>query len=116
MSSLRYALMGKFATPELHAILKRAILQVAPAVTRARLHAILGIDVSNTFAALDLPILYLRATHDRVVARHCSELAAKLNPRTQIVDVAGPHWLLLSTPKDAADVVRSFLQTCILEG
>ena len=109
-SVLSYFLLGPFATDALRIALFHAIAQVSPSAFRARLSAVLTVDVSGKFSSLDVPVLYLRASRDRVVPRGASELIARLNPRTNIVQIEAPHFLLQTAPTASAQVVGAFVQ------
>jgi pimeloyl-ACP methyl ester carboxylesterase len=105
-------LLGQFTTPALRLALAQAVAKVTPAVMRARLHAVLCIDVTVQMAAVKIPILYLRATQDKLVPRSASELICSLNARTQVVNIDAPHCLLQTDPSEAAQVVKKFLMMC----
>lgn len=112
MRLLDKLLLAQFTTPALRFALAQAIAKVAPAVVRARLHAVLCVDVTAQMATVKIPILYLRATQDKLVPRSASELICSLNVRTQLVDIDAPHCLLQTAPLEAAEVVRKFLVKC----
>ena len=107
---LSHMLLGTFTTTELRSALAQAIAQVTPSALRARLQAVLSVNVSAKFSALNVPALYLRASRDRVVPRAASELVSQLNPRTKVVQVEGPHFLLQAAPSEAARVVGAFVR------
>ena len=65
--ALRQALLAPYSTPQLQAELAAALAQVPPSVLRQRLRAVLENDASRSFARGSLPVLYLRARHDRLV-------------------------------------------------
>lgn len=110
MGVLSRFLLGRSSDAVLRQALARALAQVSPAVFRARLRAVLSVDVSSDLAGVGVPILYLRAARDRVVPRAASALVARLNPRTRVVSLDAPHLLLQSVPSAAARVVAAFLR------
>ena len=110
VGALSHMLLGQHATPALRSALARAVAQVSPAALRARLQAVLSVNESATLSRLNVPILYLRASRDRVVPRAASELVAELNPSTEIVQIEGPHFLLQAAPSETARVVGVFLR------
>jgi pimeloyl-ACP methyl ester carboxylesterase len=110
MGLLNRLLLGAFSTPALRSSLARAIAQVAPSALRARLRAVLSVDVSAQLSGLGVPVLYLRASGDRVVPRAASELIARLRPRTEVVQLEGPHCLLQAVPSQAGQVVGAFIR------
>lgn len=101
-------LLGPSWSPALRAQLKRAMSLMRPAVWRARMRAVLAVDVEAKLREIRVPVLYLRATHDRVVPRGSSELISRCLPTTRIADVDGPHFLLQANPAECAVAVRNF--------
>lgn len=107
--ALRQALLAPYATPALQAELAAALAQVPPSVLRQRLRAVLETDASRSFARGSLPVLYLRARHDRLVPPANALQILHLAPGTQLVDIDAPHMLLQAAPAAAADAVAAFL-------
>ena len=107
--ALRQALLAPYATPTLQAELSSALAQVPAHVLRQRLRAVLTVDAAAAFARGSLPVLYLRALHDRLVpslnALHIMQLA----PGTQVVDIAAPHMLLQAAPQAGASAIATFI-------
>jgi pimeloyl-ACP methyl ester carboxylesterase len=94
----------------LRTALARAVALISPSVLRARLKAVLTVDVSAEFSAVKIPVLYLRASQDRLVPAEASAAVAELNPQTRVVEVQGPHLLLQAAPAEAAEAVRAFVR------
>ncbi len=69
----------------------------------------LGVDVSAKLAAVKVPVLYLRASQDLVVPASASQLVVRLNPRTKVVELAAPHFLLQALPDESAKIVAAFV-------
>jgi pimeloyl-[acyl-carrier protein] methyl ester esterase len=103
-------LLGHFATDELTDALRRTLAPVSSAVLRARLHAVLAVDMSAKMEKVKVPVLYLRATHDRVVPHSASTHIALLCPQTKFVEIDAPHFLLQAKPKEGADLVAEFVR------
>ncbi|MED5596941.1 alpha/beta fold hydrolase [Janthinobacterium sp. P210006] len=108
--ALRQALLAPYATPQLQAELAAALAQVPPGVLRQRLRAVLETDASRSFARGSLPVLYLRARHDRLVPPANALHIARLAPGTQLADIAAPHMLLQAAPAAAAGAVAAFIE------
>ena len=106
--ALRQALLAPCSTPQLQDELATALAQVPPSVLRQRLRAILETDVSPSFARGSLPVLYLRARHDRLVPPANAVQILRLAAGTQLVDIAAPHMLLQAAPQAAAVAVADF--------
>ena len=107
--ALRQALLAPYATPALQAELAAALAQVPPSVLRQRLRAVLETDASPSFARGSLPVLYLRARHDRLVPPANALQILRQAAGTQLVDIDAPHMLLQAAPAAAADAVAAFL-------
>ena len=110
--ALRHALLAPYATPQLQDELAAALAQVPPSVLRQRLRAVLEIpekDASRSFARGSLPVLYLRARHDRLVPPANALQILRQAAGTQLVDIDAPHMLLQAAPAAAAEAVAAFL-------
>ncbi|MDN2678232.1 alpha/beta hydrolase [Janthinobacterium sp. SUN033] len=107
--ALRQALLAPCSTPQLQAELAAALAQVPPSVLRQRLRAVLGTDASRSFARGSLPVLYLRAQHDRLVPPANALHILRLAPGAQLADIAAPHMLLQAAPEAAAVAVAAFV-------
>lgn len=106
---LSYISFGRFMTPHLITALVAAIAKTPPSTIRNRLISVLKVNYSEKLLNIEVPILYLRATEDRIVPKKASEIIAKIKPSVQIVEIAGPHFLLQASPKKAAIAVNTFL-------
>ena len=101
-------LLGSWRTPELMSSLRHALESVAPEVLRARVAAAMRIDVSSRLAEINLPILYLRGTNDRLMPSAASREIASKAKDVSVVDILGPHLLLQTAPRDCAQAVAEF--------
>jgi pimeloyl-ACP methyl ester carboxylesterase len=79
-------------------------------VIRARVRAVLSVDVSAALSRVDVPVLYLRASEDRVVPQSASQAVVALIPTTKIVEFSAPHFLLQVLPLQTATAVREFME------
>jgi pimeloyl-[acyl-carrier protein] methyl ester esterase len=107
---LSHLLLGRFSTAVLRLKLVQSLNKVSPNALRARLKEVLAVNVSQKIASIQVPVLYLRATHDRLVPPSTSILMAKLLPKMQLVELAAPHFLLQTVPIEAAKVVSDFIR------
>jgi len=101
--------LGRFQTPILRSQLAHALSRVSPWVIRKRLRAVLEVDVSALLSRVDVPVLYLRASEDRLVPRAISDELTAV-PRIRFVEIEAPHFLLQVRPSAAAAHVRGFLR------
>ncbi len=106
---LDFWLFGRSANATLRGTLKTALAPLSNAAMRARLAAVLAVDVSAKLATLRAPVLYLRARHDRIVPPSAATEIVRRCPQTQIELFDAPHCLLQVCPEQAAQVVRDFL-------
>jgi pimeloyl-ACP methyl ester carboxylesterase len=107
---LMWFLAGRFSTPELREALSRALVQVSPAALRARMTAVIGLDVVSKLSSIAVPLMYLRASEDRVVPAAASEIILKNVPGSRVEELVGPHFLLQTRPKEVATMVEGFIQ------
>jgi len=110
IGALSHMLLGRHSTAPLRSALALALAQVSPTALRARLRAVLSVNVSAKLSALQVPSLYLRASQDRVVPHSASKLVLQLSPRTKLVELEGPHFLLQAAPLEAARVIGTFVR------
>jgi len=108
LALLSWWLLGRWATPQLEAALQNALLRVTPEVLRSRAIAALRVKALASCSAISLPVLYLRATDDRLLSRHAGRQIGAAIARCTIVDVTGPHLLLQAAPLACAHAVNEF--------
>jgi pimeloyl-ACP methyl ester carboxylesterase len=104
-------LLGRFATAPLSQALRATFDEVSRLTFKARLGVVAHADMRPALANVRVPVLYLRATEDRLVPRRCADAIARLATQTRIVDIEAPHMLLQVAPDTAAAAVRAFVQT-----
>lgn len=66
------------------------------AVLRHRLRAVLDVDVRAALAELRLPVLILRARHDRLVPAVAARELLAASPMARLLDIPSPHAMLAS--------------------
>jgi pimeloyl-ACP methyl ester carboxylesterase len=101
-------LLGRFSTPRLENAIAQVLAQIAPEAVRARLTSIIDIDVTARLADVRVPMLYLRATRDRLVPPSVSQEISRTHPDAHVADVESPHLLLQTAPAIAARLLKSF--------
>ncbi|MFO1528788.1 MAG: alpha/beta hydrolase [Kiritimatiellia bacterium] len=102
-------LLGPDASPELRRALAAALAKVLPDVLRARMSAVLSVDVIETFKRVKVPTLYLRGDQDRVVPRRSADLVQNTWPAANVVSIRAPHLVLQAAPVEDAAALRGFL-------
>jgi pimeloyl-ACP methyl ester carboxylesterase len=111
MRVISAVLLGRFATAPLIEALRVTFNEVPTRTFKARLAAVARADMRPALANVHIPLLYLRASEDRLVPRRCAEAIARVATQTRIVDIEAPHMLLQVAPAAAAAAVRAFVQT-----
>lgn len=106
---LKALLLGANSSPTLQTSLFKAVAQVAPSVMRARLQAVLSVNMTAQMAAVKVPTLYLRASKDRLVPQSAADVITSLNVNTQVVDIDAPHALLQVAPQAAVLAIRQWI-------
>jgi pimeloyl-ACP methyl ester carboxylesterase len=105
---LRYFLVGKNASADLVQLVADTIETIPPKVLAERLRCVFNVDVSIPFSRLDVPIMYLRSTEDRLVPDSCCQRMTALRT-VSVVRLSGPHLLLQTRPMDAWNSITRFL-------
>ena len=108
-------LFGRWATADLRASVKNAMAQVSPDIVRQRLREIARADASEQLARVHVPILYLQASHDRLVPPSAAEQVVRIAPATKVVKIEGPHLVLQCAPKQCGQVIREFVYSYLNE-
>jgi pimeloyl-[acyl-carrier protein] methyl ester esterase len=101
-------LLGRYRSKAVEGKLEQSIRAVPPQVWHARLRAVLGVDLTTDLCRIQVPVLYLRASEDRVVFSSASEVICRDVSRAKVVEIEGPHFLLQAKPKESAAAIRAF--------
>jgi len=108
MGLLSWALLGRWATPDLQASLTEALRLVRPEVLRARAEAALRVDVSDLVSSVRVPALQIVALHDRLLTPSAARLLTTSLPASTTVGIPGPHLLLQACAEQCAQEVATF--------
>lgn len=103
-------LLGPRTEDRAMAALRRALAAVQARVWRARLRAVLAVDVSKALTDIDVPILYLQAASDRLVPTAAAQHIAAIAPSMEVVRIDGPHLLLQTRPHEATAAISDFVR------
>lgn len=102
---IRWKMLGNHASKEDVAAVQDAIRDVDATVLAERLRSLLKVDVQDKAKAIQLPVLSLRGSQDRLVSRPLS--LANSSWHEEVID--GPHLLLQQCPGECADAIRRFV-------
>ncbi|MEW5974409.1 MAG: alpha/beta fold hydrolase [Acidobacteriota bacterium] len=101
-------LLGRWSTPALRSLLQEALSIVPPAVLQARASAVLTVDAVDMLRHLQLPLLYLKGSEDRLIPPAAATLVLENAPDTRLEEIPGPHLLLQAAPERCARVITDF--------
>jgi pimeloyl-ACP methyl ester carboxylesterase len=104
-----FVLLGSESNEERQSELESALTKVAPEVIRMRLREVLAVDVTSKLAEIASPIMYMRATRDRIVPKSALEEIREHAPRIHVVEIDGPHFLLQAKATSAAAEIDRFV-------
>lgn len=107
-NAVRNLLLGVDSV-KIRTLVGQSMSTVSPDVIRSRLAQVLEVDVTESLKKVSVPILYLRASNDRLIKPRSGDHIAKMNPNVQIVEIIGPHLLLQTTPVQCANTISGFL-------
>jgi pimeloyl-[acyl-carrier protein] methyl ester esterase len=109
--ALRWALLGMDAGDTDVRDARAAIESVAPSVLAHRLREVSHVDVSNEFASIAAPMLYLAGASDRLVGSSVRRGLGALRPDMQMYVLEAPHLVLQRDAGLAASIINEFLLT-----
>jgi pimeloyl-ACP methyl ester carboxylesterase len=104
-----YAGRGTTRIRHLHSV---AMSRVSGKALRARVAAVLAVDHRAQLRQVAVPILYLRATRDRLIPASAGRAVLELRPDARLVEIEGPHFLLQTEPQACAEAVTGFMRRC----
>lgn len=110
---LSFFMMGRWATRENHARLDKALQAVEPHVIRHRILDATRIDALASLRDLSVPLLYLLATHDRIISGASWKAVQTALPRAALAEIEGPHCLFLTRPDACAEAVKRWTRETI---
>lgn len=110
VSLLGFFVLGRFATPARLNALEQALSLIAPDVLRTRARAALQANVSKQLAKIQMPLLYLRATEDRIVPHASSIHIHSIAAHMEITEFSAPHFLLQVLPAPVIKKVFEFME------
>ncbi|TDK24435.1 NUDIX domain-containing protein [Luteimonas aestuarii] len=100
-------MMGRWSTPAWRLRQQAATSGMPAAVARHQLSEVLRVDVRSHLAQIDCPVLYLQASHDRLVPDACWRAIKARLPDARHARLEGPHFLLQHQPAQAAAIIKS---------
>jgi pimeloyl-ACP methyl ester carboxylesterase len=108
---VRHFLAGRDVAPETLALAMSVAGRVDPEVMAFRLREVLAVDVEDALPRIEVPVLYLRASRDRLVGKRAMNRIAAGVADFRSVTFECHHLLLQTRPEEA---VRELVQ--LLDG
>lgn len=108
--ALRSLMLGRWSTPARASAFQDAVSRLSPAILRSRLRAAVQADARSALASTAVPVLFLKASSDRVVAASAALEAQSRCHSMELRCVDGPHSLLQANPDGCSQEIRAFLR------
>ncbi len=83
------------------------------AVLASRVRLVLRTDVRQRLSRIQLPVLYIRGTEDRLVSKRALQTVRDLLPSVAVSFVPGPHLILQVAPAEAWEAVKRFMNEIV---
>jgi pimeloyl-ACP methyl ester carboxylesterase len=111
--ALEYFLIGSRAPDALHDTFREAPRVVNPAVLAQRVRAALNCDAREYLARTELPMLYVQAENDHLVAPECFSEIKRIRPNAMLVRISGPHLPFQREPRKSAAAIVQFIHSLV---
>jgi pimeloyl-ACP methyl ester carboxylesterase len=106
---VKHFLLGSGASQRVVDDLYASVDQVSAETFALRLQEILRVNVCSKLAEVSVPLLYLRATRDRMVGESGLEAVRARCPHLELHQIEAPHMVLQTHPAAAVAAIRDFL-------
>jgi pimeloyl-ACP methyl ester carboxylesterase len=106
--ALAFFLLGRWATPERRSQLAAALSRVSPDALAARVKSALAVDLVSDVRRLSAPLLYLKASADRLIPARAAQSLAAAAPRIVVEEITAPHFLFQTAPEACAEAIWRF--------
>jgi sigma-B regulation protein RsbQ len=98
------------STPALRCAHAAAMAKVSGQVIRSRVAAILGVDQRAMLPRIAVPMMYMRARHDRTIPASAGRAILALRPDIELSEFDAPHFLLQTEPEACSSAIIDFLR------
>jgi pimeloyl-ACP methyl ester carboxylesterase len=106
---VRRFMAGPDAPDALVAEVQRAVAAVSPEVLALRAREALAVDARDALAGVEVPILFLAPTRDRLIRRDAHEDVLALRPDAEVAPIEAPHMVLQRCPHASLARIEEFL-------
>ncbi len=113
---IRKAVINSLASENyIDASVKRKVYEIMesedPKLVKKRLSILRSIDVTERARNVLVPILYLRASRDRIVSCQLGQRLVDNLPCAEVAEVSGPHMLLQAEPDVCSELILEHVTT-----
>jgi pimeloyl-[acyl-carrier protein] methyl ester esterase len=108
--AIKMLLVGWSPPSSLIQAIREAVSTVRSGALIARVKLIFRCNARAELARAKVPILYLRASQDKVIQSRSMEEILSIMPKTKVVSIRGPHLLLQREPRLSAAAIAKFIQ------
>jgi pimeloyl-ACP methyl ester carboxylesterase len=115
-AALRALLLGADAPAALVDRVRAAVQSVAPDVLARRFRAVLAIDARDYLARVDMPVMYIRGSRDRLVGLWAAQQVRAARSEAKVVTLEAPHLVLQRCPEEGATSLTAFVERCSAGG
>jgi pimeloyl-ACP methyl ester carboxylesterase len=106
---LEYFLIGESAPQDLIHTFRQTLQLVCPEVLSGRVGEVLQCDARSDLSRTRVPIMYVRASHDKLLSASCHREILRIRPDIFFATVDAPHLLLQREPQKVAKLVAAFI-------
>lgn len=110
---IAHMMLGRWSDAHWRARIRATLNAVQPTVLAHRLDAVRTIDATAALSEIDLPMLYLRATRDRLVGRDSLSAIRQVRPQTSCIEIDAPHFMLQACPGQAARAIQQWCDEAV---
>jgi pimeloyl-ACP methyl ester carboxylesterase len=104
------ALLSGAEVRGLRHLVAQAHQTAGPVALACRARAAMAVDARELLRSCAVPVLYIRATADRLIARRHADEAQTILPHLQIADIPGPHMALVINPSVSWAALSRFMK------
>jgi pimeloyl-ACP methyl ester carboxylesterase len=108
-AAIRHFMAGPDAPDAVVAEVQRSVAAVQPDVLAHRSAEALRVDARGALAGVEVPILFLAPTRDRLIRRDAHEDVSAIRPDAEIVPIEAPHMVLQRCPHACLAALEKFL-------
>ena len=96
---------GRNSDPEVRSKLREVVRKVNPRRRHNRIKLLSRLDVTEKIKRIDVPLLYIQATKDRIVHANSGAEIMKHAKNMKIEKVTGAHMILQTQPEKCAELI-----------